>query len=344
MDNRQTDLLAWCQQQLLANDLLMEPVSGDASFRRYFRVHSSDGQTDPKCWIAMDAPPEKEDSHSFVALARFWRERGINVPELIAVDLPRGFILLEDFGDHLLLSSLKPDCPDVVAGDRYYNKAISTLLDIQSLPADGEYDLPPYDRALLSRELELFRHWLLEKKLGMQLGDAEQAMLDEVFESLIRNALEQEQVPVHRDYHSRNLMIARDDQLGVLDFQDAVLGPVTYDLVSLLRDCYIAWPQQQLEGWMRGYFDQAKTKGLVKVDWNTFCCHFDRMGMQRHMKAAGIFARLALRDGKLGYLQDIPRTVHYILEACFDDPEFADFRAFLVARVLPALVDLDRSA
>jgi len=348
MDSRQQQLREWCQSRLGCPTEELESVSGDASFRRYFRVRlaSSDSQSgsEKQSWIAMDAPPDKEDSHSFVALAEHWRRHGIRVPEIIQTDLHSGFLLLEDFGDRVLLPALNPAAPNPESGRRYYGQAIADLLAIQAVPDAPDYPLPPYDEALLQTEMALFRDWLLEKKLGLSLSGSEQSLLDEVFNLLAKQALGQERVPVHRDYHSRNLMILGDDTLGILDFQDAVKGPVTYDLVSLLKDCYIQWPREQVEQWAHEYFDAASARQLVRVEWSDFIRDFDWMGVQRHLKAAGIFARLALRDGKSGYLQDIPRTVNYILDACDRYARLNEFGQFIRSRVIPGLSLLEASA
>ena len=254
----------------------------------------------------MDAPPGQEDTRPFVAIARRLREIGLNVPEVLADDPGRGFLLLSDLGTQQYLAAL-----DEGSVGRLYGDALGALVTLQACgPGAGE--LPPYDEALLLREMELFRDWYLGRHLGLTLGAAEQQVLDNAFRLLAATALAQPQVAVHRDYHSRNLMVAPHNP-GILDFQDAVFGPVTYDLVSLLRDCYIAWPQALVEEWALGYQHLAFDSGILRErDEERFLRWFDLMGVQRHLKAIGIFARLNHRDGKAGYLKDIPRTLAYL--------------------------------
>lgn len=327
-DFRLDALTLWLHQVITPNTgLEVAPLSGDASFRRYFRARR-DGQT----WVVMDAPPDKEDCRPFCAIARAWRACGVQVPEILAQDLEQGFLLLSDFGDDLLLRLLTPDNVDSL-----YRKAIEQLLIIQGCPEPQDHPLPPYDRALLAREMELFRDWLVGQKLGIQISDQEHQVLDQAFESLIQNALEQPQVTVHRDYHSRNLLLTDSQQIAVLDFQDAVTGPYTYDLVSLLRDCYVRWPLEQVQGWALYYHQKACERGIAQAPAEQFLRWFDLMGVQRHLKAAGIFARLSIRDGKHGYLNDVPRTVGYINRVLENYPEFADFHQLLRLRILPAI-------
>lgn len=329
MDQRYQALCQWVAEALGMNAAELASVSGDASFRRYFRVEHLG-----KSYIAMDAPPEKEDSHSFVSIARSWRNQGIEVPELIKVDLGLGFLLLSDFGDELLLPHLNPEFPSIDSGSQFYRMAMTTLADIQNLKPSGDYSLPSYDSALLQREMALFPDWLLEKKLALELSNEERVMLGQTFSVLEESALAQPQVVVHRDYHARNLMVL-ETGLGVIDFQDAVIGPVTYDLVSLLRDCYIVWPDGQVDAWCREFYEAIVSSDYRPKSYEQFKRDFDLMGMQRHLKASGIFARLSLRDGKHGYLEDIPRTVQYIYKVGLGYPEFKDFTSFLEARVLP---------
>ncbi|MDZ7829315.1 MAG: phosphotransferase [Halofilum sp. (in: g-proteobacteria)] len=275
------------------------PASSDASFRRYFRVATPDGPV-----ILMDAPPEFEDSHPFVDIDQRLRDAGVNVPRILAADLEQGFLLLSDLGDDIYLGQLDADNADALYGD-----ALTALVAMQ---AHGDCrGLPPYDAALLHREMALFPDWLLERHLGLDLRDARPA-LSATFERLAASALEQPRVFVHRDYHSRNLMHTARDNPGILDFQDAVAGPVTYDLVSLLRDCYVAWPDERVDDWIEHYLRLAGDAGIDTGDAARFRRWFDLMGVQRHLKASGIFARLYHRDGKAGYLPDIPRTWGYI--------------------------------
>lgn len=333
MPDRSQQLLSWLAQALPTDTPSVQPVSGDASFRRYFRT-----QHQGKSYIIMDAPPDKEDCTSFIAIARHWREHGVQVPELLAIDQAQGFLLLSDFGDQVLLSALRnPDgTPIFEAGDRHYHNAMNALLHIQQVPESASR-LPPYDHALLLREMSLFKDWLSIKHLGLELSASETQVFDDCFEALAQAALSQPKVTVHRDYHSRNLMLLPDDSLGIIDFQDAVFGPITYDLVSLLRDCYIVWPEKQVNAWAEYYFQASRDQGLHNADLGTFMRWFDLMGVQRHLKASGIFARLSLRDGKHGYLDSVPDTVNYLRRVM---PRYAETRAladWIENNMVPAL-------
>jgi hypothetical protein len=316
----------WLKAVLDRGEITLTPASGDASFRRYWRI-ALEGQT----YIAMDAPPGVEDTDRFVRIARDWRALGLRTPAIHAEDADQGFLLLEDFGRRLYLEALHAD-----NADRLYGDALGALAIIQACAPTQ--DLPAYDAPFLRRELDLFRYWLVERYLGLTLSSDEEADLEEGLALLIASAVEQPRVCVHRDYHSRNLMITPSPSPGILDFQDAVAGPVTYDLVSLLRDCYIAWPRARVEEWAWGYFGLAVQSGILRPEQEAdFPRWFDLMGVQRHLKASGIFARLLIRDGKPGYLGDIPRTLGYVLEVA---PAYAPLRgvaALIAGRVLPAL-------
>ena len=303
MPERIKQLHHWLQNDLKLKDYDMVPASGDASFRRYFRITD----VNVKTFIAMDAPPDKENCEPFVRLAREFEALGLNVPSILEENHEQGFLLLKDLGNTQFLEVLDKENVDQLYGD-----ALKELLTLQKSCIASS--LPSYDKPLLLREMELFREWLLEKHLGITLTDEENQVIDNAFELLSDDALEQPRVCVHRDYHSRNLMVSVDGQPpGILDFQDAVNGPITYDLVSLIKDCYIEWPRQQVEDWAMGYCRQCIEAGLLKAEEEVkFLRWFDLMGVQRHLKAAGIFARLNIRDGKGGYLKDIPRTVGYI--------------------------------
>jgi aminoglycoside/choline kinase family phosphotransferase len=330
MPQRLQQLEQWLGQNLRLPVERVEPASADASFRRYFRVFLQDGTTR----VAMDAPPDKEDCGPFVAVTGRMAAAGLHVPQIHAMDLAQGFILLEDLGSRSYLDALDADSVDSLYGD-----AMAALLRLQRAPVEG---LPPYDRALLEREMALFSDWLLERhlglSLGLSLGAGERGMLDQTFAALVDNALAQPVVCVHRDYHSRNLMWRAQNNPGVIDFQDAVAGPASYDLVSLLRDCYVRWPRERVDAWVAGYHAAALEAGLLDgVDPATFLEWFDLMGVQRHLKAAGIFARLNHRDGKPGYLADIPRTLGYIVEVAQRRPVVAQLAGLISERVLPAL-------
>ena len=318
-------------QQWLADDLGLsgfdiEPASADASFRRYFRI-----RFDSESRIVMDAPPDKEDIHPFVRIGKQLHSIGLNVPEILAENFSQGFLLLGDLGSRQYLDALNAGNVDQLYGD-----AMAALATLQA-HGPGADALPPYDRELLWREMELFRDWLLHKHLAIDLDASVLTLLNETFALLADNALEQPAVSVHRDYHSRNLMVCEHNP-GILDFQDAVYGPLTYDLVSLLRDCYIAWPREQVEKWALAYHDLALERGILhERQEERFLRWFDLMGVQRHLKASGIFARLNHRDGKPGYLNDIPRTLGYVVEVSARYPELRSFQQLLEEQVLPAL-------
>ncbi len=326
MTQRSNEMNAWLEERF--NQYRIEPVSDDASFRRYFRVTPAG---DTPSLIVMDAPPDKEDTAPFVEIAARLREVGVNAPRVHARDDQRGFLLLDDFGDRRYLDEL-----DEARVERLYGDALGALSVMQSCVSTA--GLADYDEGLLRGEMALFRDWLLERKLGIAVDADEARLLEQAFDALVANALEQPQVFVHRDYHSRNLMRLERANPGVLDFQDAVRGPVTYDLVSLLRDCYIRWPRERVDDWAWGYFDLAVQSGILRESHErSFQRWFDLMGMQRQLKAAGIFARLDRRDGKPGYLADIPRTLGYLVEVAPDYAELAPLGEWIETRVLPAL-------
>lgn len=323
MTEREYRMRDWLATVLPGTLERIAPASSDASFRHYFRVWRN-GQT----WVVMDAPPDKEDCRPFIAIAQALRDLGLNTPEVLAEDLEQGWLLLSDLGPRQYLAELNPHSVSQLYGD-----ALAALARLQ---VGGDPDsslLPPYDAALLQREMELFREWFLGRLLGLELTAEEHRILDQAFAGLTAHALDQPRVWVHRDYHSRNLMVTDPDNPGVLDFQDAVVGAVTYDLASLLRDCYIAWPRAQVEAWALDYRQRLRASGMTGLDdADQFLRWFDLMGVQRHLKATGIFARLYLRDGKPGYLPDIPRTLGYVLEVATRYAELAPLRALLTAR------------
>ncbi len=315
MGERRISLQSWAGEQLGWPNVELKPASTDASFRRYFRV-----ERDGNSYILMDAPPDKEDCAPFVRVSRLLLKLGLHVPEVMAEDA-RGFLLLSDLGHRQYLGELNDHTVD-----RLYGDALGALATLQSCTA-ADCGLPAYDRELLLFEMSLFRDWLLGPHLGMQLDSTQQAGLTRSFDALADSALQQPAVCVHRDYHSRNLMVSDYHNPGILDYQDAVIGPMTYDLVSLLRDCYISWPRERVEDWALGYYELARQTGILRpdlADEQRFMRWFDWMGVQRHLKAAGIFARLNHRDGKSGYLEDIPRTLGYVQEVCARYPELEE--------------------
>lgn len=325
MDQRLEQLKQLVGSQLGGLEFSISPASADASFRRYFRASYLDGGVE-QTLIVMDAPPEKEDSATFVSIARTLRNCGVHAPEIVAVDLKRGFMLLSDLGSTQYLDRLTKDRSELLYGD-----AMEALLTIQQQwPAN--HRLPPYDRALLMQEMGIFKEWYLGVHRQYLLNEDQAWELEEQFSLLADSALEQPQVAVHRDYHSRNLMALPTDNPGVIDFQDAVWGPVTYDLVSLLRDCYIDWPQGEVERWSGIYFQQLVERQMITgVGLEQFMRWFDLMGVQRHLKAIGIFSRLNHRDGKPGYLGDIPRTMNYVIDVTARYPELGPLHGLVRA-------------
>jgi N-acetylmuramate 1-kinase len=303
--DRLAQLRQWLEGVLGTPSLELAPASRDASFRRYFRVTLPSGETR----IAMDAPPEKEDCRPFVHAARLLQAAGVHVPAIHASSLPEGFLLLSDLGTTTYLEAL-----DAGSADRLYGDAIAALVRIQLASAPGA--LPEYGRDLLLAELRLFPDWYVARQLGRELSRGQRAVLDQAFALLLGNNLAQPKVFVHRDYHSRNLMVC-DPCPGILDFQDAVYGPITYDLVSLLRDAYIEWDEERVLDWAIVYWEAARKAGLpVAADFAAFYRDFEWMGAQRQLKVLGIFARLCYRDGKEAYLKDQPLVMRYLRRAC----------------------------
>ncbi|HVV69194.1 MAG TPA: phosphotransferase [Gammaproteobacteria bacterium] len=310
----------WISRHLSENPIKLTPLAGDASFRQYFRIKLHD-----KTFIAVDAPPELENSHSFVALAKVFAKQGLKVPEVIQADLDQGFMLQTDLGDNLFFHVLNSSNVD-----RLYKQALEKLLLIQSCHQDNGWHFPIFDFALFAEELKRFQHWYLLTHLQLNLTEQTQTLLTETFQALIQSALSQPQLCVHRDYHSRNLLQLADGDLGIIDFQDALMGPITYDVVSLLRDCYLAWPPEQVEEWALFYYELAVDAALLPAGSSQqFLRWFDWMGIQRHLKAIYIFARKWHRDGNDIYLNDIPRTLNYVLEVSAKYPELTEFRRFL---------------
>lgn len=340
--NRRAELQNWFQGILPSlgvqdkTRVELRPLSGDASFRKYFTAIAGD-----RTYVLVDAPPAKEDNRAFVQVAEKFLAAGVNVPRVYDVNYASGFMCLSYLGDKLLWQQL--DSLDkggkVAEVHKTYLQAIDILLKIQGVREGSDILLPPYDGVLLLAEMELFREWFCSGIMGLDLSTEDEILLEYFFEKLIDNALEQPQVCVHRDYHSRNLMWQEDGNFGVLDFQDAVIGPFTYDLVSLIKDCYISWPKSMIREWALQYANRAQTAGLIDgFDDAAFLRSFDLMGVQRHLKATGIFSRLYLRDGKHGYLGDIPRTLAYIKEVLSDYPDMYPLGHWLEKHVYPMVV------
>ena len=295
---------AWLRRTLGGQAFTVEPASADASFRRYFRVF-----TEGRTWVAMDAPPDREDCRPFVKVASLLREAGVHVPEVAAQDLAQGFLLLSDLGTRTYLQAF-----DGTNEDRLFRDATRALVDWQAASREGE--LPAYDEPLLRRELALFPDWYVGRHLGVTLDAAARGDLEEVFGRILASNLAEPRVFVHRDFMPRNLMVS-DPNPGVLDFQDAVHGPISYDVASLWRDAFVSWEEERvLDGTIR-YWEAARKRGLpVRADFADFWRDAEWMGLQRHLKVLGIFARIHYRDGKPGYLDDTPRFIGYVRHAC----------------------------
>jgi aminoglycoside/choline kinase family phosphotransferase len=295
---------AWLATALAGRPYTREPASADASFRRYFRVASGE-----RTWIVMDAPPGQEDCAPFVKVAGLLRQAGLNAPEIFASDLAQGFLLLTDLGRATYLQAFTPENADPLMRD-----AIAALVRWQAASREGE--LPAYDEALLRREMTLFPDWYIGRHLAIELTAAERADLEEAFRRILASNLAQPRVFVHRDYMPRNLMVSTPNP-GVIDFQDALHGPVSYDIASLLRDAYVSWEEERVIDWTVRYWEAARRRGLpVPADFADFWRDVEWMGLQRHLKILGIFARIHYRDGKAGYLEDTPRFLGYVRHAC----------------------------
>jgi aminoglycoside/choline kinase family phosphotransferase len=307
----------------------LEPASTDASFRRYFRL-----QKGSKSFIAMDAPPPQEDCLPFVRIAGYFEAMKLSAPRVFEADIENGFLLLSDLGNEQYLEALEKDAG---RADSLYANAIDAMLVMQRRGEAYQSALPSYDDTLLRFEMSLFRDWLCETHLQLDLDEVAETNWQTCCDVLVTNALNQPQVFVHRDYHSRNLMVMNDGNPGILDFQDAVEGPFTYDLVSLLKDCYIRWPADQVRRWALSYYRKLSSNTREQVDEKQFCRYFELTGVQRQLKAAGIFCRLNHRDGKSAYLNDVPRTLKYIVEldGRYDELEF--LIRLIRDRILPSL-------
>jgi len=302
---RQQQITDWLQSLYPEEKFSLSPASADASFRRYFRATFSGNRT----LIVMDAPPQHEDCRPFLHTAKLFEDAGTHVPHVYAQNLKQGFLLLSDLGNTTYLQALHADTAQAL-----YGAATDALIKIQL--ASHEHELPPYDETLLLREMRLFPEWYIGKHLGVTLNDAQHAKLEAVFALIVANNLAQPRVYVHRDYHSRNLMVTEPNP-GIIDFQDAVYGPITYDLASLFKDAYIHWEEAQVIDWLVRYWEKARKAGLpVNGDFAEFYRDYEWMAVQRHIKVLGIFARLYHRDGKDGYLKDLPLVMAYLRAAC----------------------------
>ena len=326
MPDRYNSLQNWLTEILGTSVFNLKPASEDASFRTYHRLFLKN-----KTFIVMDAPPEQENCKAFIKITKKLRACDVNVPIIHNVNIEQGFLLLSDLGNDLYLNKLNKS-----SIYELYSDAVSTLVSIQVLVNVGGVD--GYDKSLLISEMNLFREWLIEKHLNIKLSDSQVKILTTLFDLLVNNALQQPKVFVHRDFHSRNLMVTKENNPGVIDYQDAVYGPISYDLVSLLKDCYIKWPKEEIDKWIDFYLNKLyEEKAQYKINRDEFIRWFDLMGVQRHLKASGIFMRLSHRDGKHNFLKDIPRTLSYILDLKETYEELQPICIILEELVLPRL-------
>ncbi len=326
MDIRLKHLEKWLATELNDDNFQVRLLANDASFRRYFRADYQGKQ-----FVVMDAPPAQEPCAAYATIAKHFHNIGINVPRILASDLEQGFLLLTDFGDNLFFKQLNAD-----NADKLYRTAIDELIKIQQCETIESYSFGNFINDNIRTELTNFQEWYLQAYLKLTLSTDEQAMLNNSFNFLIENAKQQPQLCMHRDYHSRNLMLIKNNQIGVLDFQDTTWGPVTYDIVSLLKDCYIAWPKEKIMQWLGYYHQQAIKNSIIDnaISLPQLTTWFELMGMQRHLKASFIFARKFLRDNDDRYLKDIPRTLNYVTDIIVDYSELQELHKFLQQRVL----------
>jgi N-acetylmuramate 1-kinase len=336
-DPRLERLQYWLRDELRLAVTRVAPASADASFRRYFRVWSPDGSTH----IVMDAPPDKEPIGAYLQISTLLERCEVHVPRVEASDPKLGFVLLEDLGSEQYLSQLRSGA----SADALYADALEALLRIQINGRDYTRELAPYDRSVLAREMALMPEWFCVRHLGLELAARDRALIEASFEFIIVEALAQPTVFVHRDFHSRNLMLLAHGNPGVIDFQDALAGPSGYDLVSLLKDCYVAWPRARVRNWALQYRERLLAGGFpLRASEAQFIRWFDLTGLQRHIKVLGIFARLFYRDGKSQYLHDLPRVLTYTRDAAADYAETAEFCAFIAERIAPEFQNAQQRA
>lgn len=321
-DQRKQSLQKWLNDSCFLKEIVLQTMPGDASFRRYFRVLHAD-----KTYVAMDAPSEQEDSRPFIAISKALTHLGLHTPHVIQSDLTQGFLLLTDLGQYQLLKELNSGNAELL-----YQKALNALATLQGCQKVTDWEIPFFTADIMRKELLLFQNWFLETYLKLNLSDATQKMLNNTFDILVASLIKQPLVFMHRDYHSANLMILPQQEIGILDFQDAFRGPITYDLVSLLRDCYIAWPDELIRKLVLHYHQQLN----VTVSLDEFNEWFDWMGLQRHMKALFTFSRKFERDHCPNYLQHIPRTLNYLIQISEKYPPFFHLHFFLEETVFPA--------
>lgn len=324
-NSRYEHMVKWLSACLDQSSYNLVPIAGDASFRTFYRLLNK-GQS----YIVIDAPPDKENSAPFISLAHIFRRQGIKVPDVITYDQEKGFILVTDFGSTMYLQALTESNAATL-----YHMALQELLKFQTHELLTQYAFSYFDKVKLQYEMSLFTEWFLENKLEINLTNSEKQIFENLVQMFNDIVLEQPQVVIHRDYHSRNLMLLQEKDVGILDFQDACIGPLLYDVVSLLKDCYISWPSSLIYSILQNYYGEIKAKNILlsKISYTQFMKWFDIMGVQRHMKAIGIFARLSVRDGKHAYLQDIPRVLNYISNVIGHYPEFDTFHKWFLNKL-----------
>lgn len=321
MHERENALKEWLVHTIKQQDFVLKPLAGDASFRRYFRLHYN-----RLTQVVMDAPPGKEDLQPFIRIAQILEQAGVHTPKILAMNLEQGFLLLSDLGDELLLNDLQNETVT-----QHYQHAIMTLFKIQSCPIDAP-TLASFDKAFMLKEMSLCPEWFLNAYLALELSQEEHIVWNNSMEWIATEVAKQPLTFIHRDYHSRNLMLVEvPTELGVIDFQDAMHGPFTYDLVSLLKDCYISWPRHKVLEWVEFFYTQNNLASSYSLA--EFTRAFDLCGLQRHLKVLGVFSRLHLRDNKPGYLKDLPLTLKYVLECSETYPELHPLFCFLQTRV-----------
>ncbi|ENV93389.1 N-acetylmuramate/N-acetylglucosamine kinase [Acinetobacter calcoaceticus] len=324
---REQLIYTWLTSVLENDQFKIAFLAGDASFRRYARI-----QLQNKTYMLMDAPPEKEDCVPFVTIDDFFAGHGVRVPQIVAKDLAQGFLLLEDFGDVLLSTLLNDETVD-----KYYEQSFKQLIHLQSV--NGQEQFPAYSYEKLLTEMNLLTDWMLPS-LQINPSVEQQQVIDDAFDVLAKTALAQPQVIVHRDFHSRNLMkIANEPELGVIDFQDAVIGADTYDLISITRDAYVQWNAERVYQWFRVFYDLLPESAKQNRSFEQFKRDADLMAIQRHIKILGIFVRLFERDGKSGYLKDLPRVMWYLIEESRGYPELDEFMLFINDIVMPKFIE-----
>ena len=326
MANRYTNIIHWLTHDVGHKIKTIHPITGDASFRRYFRI-----ETDTGCYILMDAPPENEPLDTYLNITTLFQQNDVIVPHIVAQDLQQGFLLLSDLGDNTLLRILTAS-----NADNLYKKALQTLVNIQ-LCSTESYKLPRYDAHFMQREVNLFHEWFIEKQLKLSLSLSEEQLLNSTYQYIIDQVTRQPFCCVHRDYHSRNLLLVEQGDIGVVDFQDAVYGPISYDIASLLKDCYIDWPEATVQQWLNYYWHLIQETSLPTMHFSELKHGFFWSTYLRHLKTLGIFSRLNILYKKPSYLRHIPRTFNYLCHNESNDQALSTFHHFLTQRILPAI-------